>query len=409
MKNPYMAIFRNTAFRNFWLGFVFSVMGDAVSRVALTWYVYETTQSARALGLLMFAYTAPVLIGGFVAGALLDRFNRRNLMIMDNTIRGIAMGLMPLLYAVGQLELWHIYVIVLVYGSFMMISLAGSPSLVPSLVPQEMLITANALETLGYTLSGIAGPLIAGILLNIIDAPYLVGLDALSYFFFAAALSTMKITPPPERRQAASSYQDAFRLLLRNPILLSTTLMFMIFNLGLGVMLVYLPIFADKQLNGGSGLYGFLLGMIAVGEVISALFSGAVRFRLPLGLLICLSQGFSGVALLILLPSMTVPMAVVSLMLFGAFSAPLTIWAQTLRMRVIPEALRGRTFSLLRTFMQATSPLGGIVGGVLLSILSLPIVIGFSALLIGFPGLVGYFVVELRAADPTSMREPAQG
>lgn len=404
MKNTYLAIFRHTAFRNFWLGFVFSVMGDAVSRVALTWYVYETTQSARALGLLMFMYTAPVVVGGFAAGALLDRFNRHNLMIIDNTIRGIAMGIVPLLYAVGRLELWHIYGLALVYGSLMMISLAGSPSLVPSLVPQEMLITANALETLGYTLSGVAGPLIAGLLLSIIDAPYLVGLDALSYFFFAAALSTMNIAPPSERQRVSSAYQDAFRLLLKNPVLLSTTLMFMVFNLGLGIMLVYLPIFADKRLNGGSELYGFLLGTIAVGEVISALFSGAVQFKLPLGLLICIGQGLSGLALLMLLLSMTVPMAVLSLMLFGAFSAPLTIWAQTLRMRLIPEALRGRTFSLLRTFMQATSPLGGMVGGLLLSVWSLPIIIGFSSLLIGFPGFLGYFITELRVADPTNTR-----
>ena len=78
----YQHIFRASSFRVFWLGFTFSVLGDAMSRVALTWYVYDLTGSARALGLLTLAYTGPVILGGLIAGSLLDRFERRKVMLV---------------------------------------------------------------------------------------------------------------------------------------------------------------------------------------------------------------------------------------------------------------------------------------------------------------------------------------
>jgi hypothetical protein len=83
-------------------------------------------------------------------------------------------------------------------------------------------------------------------------------------------------------------------------------------------------------------------------------------------------------------------------LLWGGFSAPLTIWAQTLRMKIIPAALRGRTFALLRTIMQGGNPIGGALGGLLLPLLGVPAMILLSALLISIPGVIGYGVKALR-------------
>src|SRR5688572_33374444 len=111
----YGAVLALPAYRRFWLGFTGSVLGDAIGRVALTWYVYEATDSARALGWLMLCYTGPILIGGLVAGSLLDRFARRTVMLADNLVRGGVMALLPLLHAVDRLALWHVYAAAAVY------------------------------------------------------------------------------------------------------------------------------------------------------------------------------------------------------------------------------------------------------------------------------------------------------
>lgn len=401
----YRQILQNRDFRAFWLSFTCSVMGDAMTRVALIWLVYDLTNSAEALGLLAFTYTAPVIVGGLVAGSILDRFDRRRVMMIDNIIRGIAMFVIPLLYALGTLALWHIYVVSLVYGSLLMLTLAGSPSLVPELVDENQLATANALETLSYTLSGVVGPPIAGLLIPLISAPNVLIFDVLSYFLFAIVLWMIRPTlvgkPKHNTSEHAQSFhlKDAVRLLIRDKVLLSTTLMFMVANLGLGGLFVWLPILADQVLQGDAGLYGLLLGALAIGEVASSFLAGTVKLPFRLGKAIALAQIASGMALAVLLLGQNIPLTIIGLGLLGFFTAPLTIWAQTLRMKIIPVELRGRTFALLRTLMQSTSPIGGAVAGVLLPVVGIPAMIGLSAVLVGLPGCLGLGVRTLREAD----------
>jgi MFS family permease len=399
----YRALFADRSFRIFWSGFSFSVLGDGMTRVALIWFVYSATGSARAVGTLLLCYTGPIIVGGLMAGMLLDRFDRRAVMIADNLTRGVVIGLIPLLHALGRLALWHAYVVAGVYGLLMMISLAGGPSLVPSLVPDAQLATANALEMLSFTLGGVVGPPLAGFLIAIIGAPNVVVVDVASYALFALALSRVRLTPrlvaTTEAAGQAYHLGHAVRLLLGNRILLSTTAMFLSFNVGRGLLLVWLPILADRSLGGGAGLYGILLGAEAAGEVTSSLLAGGMSPRLPLGASICLSQLCAGAVLLIVLATRNVAGALVGLALYGLCSAPLTIWAQTLRMRIIPERLRGRAFALLRTLMQSGTPIGGALGGILLPLLGIPAMIALSACIVGTPGLIGAQVRELREAD----------
>jgi len=97
--------------------------------------------------------------------------------------------------------------------------------------------------------------------------------------------------------------------------------------------------------------------------VIGSLLAGGVRLPWPLGSLIAASQALSGLAIGLVLLRIDVWSSAVGLFGLGLFSAPLTIWAQTLRMQLIPGELRGRTFALLRTLMQGTVPLGGALAG----------------------------------------------
>ena len=404
MSNAYAQVFHNRAFRAFWLSFTASALGDALTRTALTWFVYDRTHSPEALGLLALTYTGPVILGGLLAGPLLDRFDRRTVMIVDNLIRGFAVLLIPILNAFGQLALWHVYLISAVYGSLMMLSLAGNPALIPELVEERHLDTANALETLSYTLSGVIGPPLAGFLIPLIGAPNVVVIDAFSYFLLALTLFGIHRSlkaEPVSPAEAPNRYRlgDAVRLLLRNKILLSTTIMFMLANLGLGVFQVWLPILSDQVLGGGAELYGLLLGAMALGEVASSVLVGAYKSPLGLGKSICVGQVLSGMALGLLIAGISIPGALVSLSALGFFSAPLTIWAQTLRMKIIPNELRGRAFALLRTLMQSAYPLGGAAAGWLLASLPLTLIVLLSGLLVGVPGALGLGVRELREAN----------
>jgi MFS family permease len=182
--------------------------------------------------------------------------------------------------------------------------------------------------------------------------------------------------------------------------------MFLTFNIGYGLVNVWLPIYADGQPGGGSELFGFMLGMIAVGEVISAVLIGNYKLPIAAGTMIALAQLFSGVVLILPMMAFNVWAMGIALFLLGFFSSPLTILAQTLRMQVIPDQLRGRTFALLRTLIQGSTPLGGVIAGTALPLIGMLPMIGLSALLVGGPGLAGLAVPELRAAGQPAAPSP---
>jgi Na+/melibiose symporter-like transporter len=149
----------------FWLGFSISVLGDAVTRTTLVWYVLDLTGSPVSMGWLSFCFTAPVVVGGVTAVFLLDSCDRRRVMALDSLVRSLLVISIPVLAAMDAMPLWYVFVVAGVFGFLMMIPLAGVPSLLPALVSRGELNAANALETIGYTVRGALGPPLAGLLI----------------------------------------------------------------------------------------------------------------------------------------------------------------------------------------------------------------------------------------------------
>jgi hypothetical protein len=138
---------------------------------------------------------------------------------------------------------------------------------------------------------------------------------------------------------------------------------------------------------------------MALGEVSSSFIAGGISLTVSLGTLIGVFQFLAGVALLGILLVTEPVLAGVTLFIAGFFHAPLTVWAQTLRMRIIPEGLRGRTFALLRMLMIGGLPLGGVIGGSLVAASGILPAVVFSALVSGLPGAAGLLVREMRESQ----------
>jgi MFS family permease len=403
----YLSLLSDYRFLAFWGGFTISAMGDAMTRVALTWYVLEKTGSSEALGLLAFCSTAPVVVGGLVAGWALDRFDRRTLLILDSVFRGTVVASVPMAQELGVLTLPHIYIVALVHGFLMMIPLAGVPSILPSIVPAERLGTANALEILSYTMSGMIGAPLAGILVVHIGAPGVLWVDAASYLAFALLLTTVqlgrRVAPKSGAATTSAGYGAALKLILAQPILLATTLMYLVFNLGGGALLVWLPLWAAAMPDGGAEIYGQLLGAMALGQLMSAIAAGFLPATAPQGRLICLALLAAGIAVVPFALSPPLALLFAAMALYGAAYAPLTILAQTLRMKLIPPDLRGRSFALLRMLMQSGNPVGGLMAGLLVPLAGLPATILATACLAIAPAMAGALVAPLRRARASAL------
>ncbi len=388
----YLQLLANRHYAILWLGATISILGDALTWTALVWLVYEMTGSTTGIGLLIFIYTAPVFVGGFCAGIVLDRFDRRTALIADNAIRGAFVGAIPILFHLGRLELWHLYLAAGAYGLFKMISLAGLPSILPTIVPPEQLTTANAMESISWGVGGIVGPALGGVLIGVIGGANAIALDALSYFVFVACLATLPSLAIHSARGAGVgnvSLAPALRFIRATPAIWFITLMFICFNVGTGIFMVALPVYAKEILRGDATTFGFLLSATTVGGLLGALIIGGMNWRWTLGRSIAAAQFIVGASLLglVALPGFALTLAILGVA--HILEPPLTIWAQTIRMRLIPADLRGRVFSILRTIMQSAPPLGGMLGALLVANAGIPTTILAMVLFIAIPGALG--------------------
>jgi MFS family permease len=269
------------------------------------------------------------------------------------------------------------------------------------------------METISYGLGGIAGPALAGLLVGLFGAPWVLAIDAATYAVFVACLALIR-TPSRAGSEAADAdgaaggrrgagLGPAFRFIRRTPAVLFITFMFMSFNVGEGMLLVLLPLYARDALGGDASTYGLLVSSFTGGMLIGALAVGAIDWRWPLGRSIAAAQLLAGLVLLGLVARPGLAGTVAVLALAGLCASPLTIWAQTIRMRLIPPDMRGRVFGLLRTLMQSTPPAGGIVGGALIGAVGMPVVAAVVAGLAIVPGVRGLWAGSLGpGADPTA-------
>jgi MFS family permease len=346
------------------------------------------------------------VVGGLAAGVLLDRFDPRLVMAIDSLGRGLLMASVPVLEALGGVSTWWLYVVAAGYGLLKMVPLAGVPALIPALLDDAALTTANALESISYGVGGIVGPALAGVLIALVGPAAVIGIDAATYFIFLGALLLMRpLARPSTPRPAAGPASTrgpglgaAARVILTSPAIVATTLMFMAANVGEGIFAVVMPFYAVTVLEGAATEYGLILGVFSVGILVGSILVGAVGTPARLGRAIAAAQAVAGVVLLGYLarPDLLPALAIAGL--FGLAGSPLTIWAQTLRMRLIPPELRGRVFAILRTLMQSTAPAGGLIAGVLVAGGGIEAAVVAAAVVTSVPGALGMLVPALGPA-----------
>jgi predicted MFS family arabinose efflux permease len=293
--------------------------------------------------------------------------------------------------------------------------------LITRLIRREDLTTANAMESLSFSLSGLIGPGVAGLLIAIVGAPFVIAIDAITYFVFvgcllamrqggrggdpvepdAAAVETLANTPAASR-----GLGPAIRFIFSAPAIVAITLFYMSVNIAGGIVTVVIPLYVRDVLHAGSETFGLVLSVLTAGDLVGLLVVGAVNWRWPLGRSIAWALFTSGLVLLLwLLQPPVIPLGAI-LFVWGSLLSSLTPWAQTIRMRLIPPEMRGRVFALLRTSMQSTRPIGAVVAGLLMSRGDISIAIVAMALLLTVPGFIGIWLPAL-GRGPTAEPERA--
>ncbi len=218
-----------------WIGQLISLLGTNMSAFALTIWAYELTGSATALALVGFFFVTPMLVISPLAGAIVDRSNRKLMMMVSDLASGLATIAILVLYLTGRLEIWHLYITGAIQGTFQAFQWPAYSAAITTMLPKEQYGRANGLLSLAESGSNIFSPLLAGALMGIIGLTGILSIDIFSFIFAIGALLVVHIPQPrvtEEGRKGQGSLLKesayGFRYILERPSLLGLQIVFLL-------------------------------------------------------------------------------------------------------------------------------------------------------------------------------------
>lgn len=388
-----LAPLRSKAFLRLWLGLSISYLGDQFTMIALLWFVLQITGSGAAVSLVILCFQLPGMLTGPLLGTLLDRWQPRLVMGIDNCMRALLIGAIPGLHMLGVLQLWHIYVLASIAGALTPATSAGVRVILPHLVEDSDLEQANTLSSVSLQFASLLGPALAGILVTQFGGPWALLIDAASFL----AMGLLIFSLPPISRQVHKEPEQVrkkwlgFDLLIRKKEIRLLTSLSLIFFFSYGPLEAALPLYSERVLHAGADGYGLLWTGFGVGALIGVMCTGFVATRFRPGITQPIIALLWGSFLCPLLIVRSLPIALLCMAL-GAFSwAPYSPIETSLLQRLIPTSIRGQVFGARYAIITASAPLGVLVGGFMLEYLPPQAVIGISGLacvLVGIGGLL---------------------
>ena len=375
VKNKF-ALLRTPGFAWLWGGQTFSTFGSQIGSLALAFIAVKQLGAGPAeMGWLSAAGTASFLLVGLVAGAWVDRWIKRRVMIIADVVRMVCVGLIPALYFANALNVWVVIAIAFVMGLATVFFDVSYQSFVPVILPSDKIAAGNsALETTNQT-AGIAGPGIVGFLIDLFKAPTLLIIDAVSYLVSALTLGMIKDTETPkpkaDRRPLHVEIREGLRFVVRQPLIRRISLTTSVNNLFTSLMFsIFALVFLGSQyLNFGAAAFGLLGTSGAIGSLLGALATTKLIKWVGEGTLISVSAILSG-CITLLVPiavtmhnSLTLPLLLVMDFVNGFAVLAYNITQVSARQRLCPPELLGRMNASIRFFVWGVMPIGGLLGG----------------------------------------------
>lgn len=414
-----------------WLGQIISVLASAMSQFGLTIFVFQKTESATALGLMQVFFITPFLIISPIAGVMVDRHNRKMMMMVSDLGAGLATIVILIFQSLGILEFWHLYFASVIYGLGMAFQWPAYSAAITTMVPKEQYGRANGMMSLIEAGPGVIAPLLAGALLPLIGLTGILFFDVVTFLIAIGALMIVHVPQPPRTEEGAqgkgSVWKEAaygFKYIFARPSLLGLQMIFFVGNLfaGIGFTLLAPMILSrtgnDSLMLGSAQTAGAVGGLI--GGIIMSAWGGFKRrvHGVLLGWII------TGVGMAIIGLAGGLPIWITGLVI-AAIVGPLVngsnqaIWQS----KVAPD-VQGRVFSARRLIAWFTNPISPIIAGTLADFVLEPqmrapgalsetfgwlvgigpgagmgLLIFFCGLLSVFVGLAGYFFPAIHNAE----------
>ena len=373
--------FSSVAYRYLFAGTMLTMSGYFMQQVAQGWLVYDLTGSPTWLGIVSFAGGIPMLVLSLPAGVLVDRLDRRTVLIASQGLTALSIVALALLISAGVVQPWHVALIAFLSGAFFVVINPTRQALLPTAVARHELGSAIALMSAGTNSGRVVGPSLAGLLVAAFGAAAAFWAQAVGSVLALACASMLAPGPARHARRgsALQTLLEGLRYVRQDPTVLALMSLQAIPAFLIMPYVQLMPVFARDVLNSGPEGLGTLMTVMGVGSVLGSL--GIVAFPpRRQGLTLLVSLAVFALLLVAFAASTSLPLSIGLMGLIGVAQAIYLAINNTLVQVATPDALQGRVMSIYM-MTWGLLPLGSLPQGILADWLGAPVVVAGAGLL----------------------------
>ncbi len=351
---------REPNYRRFFAGHAVSVVGTWMQRVAQDWLVLTLTGSGVALGVSTALQFGPLLVLGLWGGTVVDRVDRRRLVIWTQAVQAALAAALAVLTLTGLVQLWMVYALALALGLVTVLDNPARQALVGELVEPGDYVNAQALNSTIHNAGRLVGPAIAGVLIATTSVGAAFAINAVSFVAVLVGLLRMKPTAlrrAPTTGSGGGQAREGLRYVLHDPDLRSVLLLVGVVGLFGQNFRVVLPLVAQSTFSGGAEVYGYLTAALGLGAVVGALFSASRETATSWGLLLACAA--FGVVNLLAAAAPTLTAAYVAVAAVGFVNIVFNTLGRTVLQLGSDPGMHGRVLALHGLVFLGTTPFGG--------------------------------------------------
>jgi MFS family permease len=355
-----------------WIGQIVSVLATQMSSFALTIWVFQKTGSATALGLVQVFFITPLLVITPIAGVMVDRHNRKLMMMVSDLTAGLATVGILILQLMGILEVWHLYVAAIFQGLGNAFQWPAYSAAISTMIPKEQYGRANGMMSLVEVGPGVFAPMLAGALFPIFGLGGILSIDVITFLLAIFILTLVHIPQPPRSEEGEKAqghlFQEAlfgFHYIFARPSLLGLQTVFFFGNLCSGIAFTAMTAMILLRTGNNSISLGWVLSAGAIGGIVGSIVMsvwGGFRQKTHgvLGgwIAACFFLAFIGIG-------KWIPLWVGASALSSLVGPLINGSNQAIYQSKVPPDLQGRVFTARTLIAWITNPISPLIAGLL--------------------------------------------
>jgi MFS family permease len=357
---------RHRNYRLFFAGQGVSLVGTWLTKFAIAWMAYKLTGSAFMLGLVAFASNAPTSLFSPLAGVLVDRWNRRRVIVVTQVLAGLQSAALAVFTFADAMTVWHLMALGAFQGVINAFDMPARQSFLREMIDDPAdLPNAIALNSAVVNVAKLSGPMFAAVLVGLVGEAWCFAIDAATYIAVVSSLLAMRVRPAParERGSVLAQLRAGFRYVRDMPVVRDVLVQLAVNSVLAGAYLQLLPAVAAEQVGHGPYTLGILMAAGGFGALVGALYLASRSSADGLRHVILQSRFVLGAAMMLLVFATTTWLATPIVFVMGAALMVQLAGTNTVIQTAGDPAMLGRVMSMYAIANSGGVPVGAFIEG----------------------------------------------